>query len=177
MSREADTREIDGLVRGVAVALDGKVTRAGSWFDGFWDFYVDNRERFGRERCWEVQGATELPWALEILAPGAIEVHVFVEAKDRRRGVRAPWPVASAVIGSGEAARVGPKDTLDRPHDESFAREIEAYGYVVEVGYWGVHCVRVVKTGEDLEQVSREVRDVILAAIELGRSLGFDSVG
>ena len=58
----------DALAR-VAPVLGGQVTTAGSCFDGFWDFVVDNRDRLTPEAAWEVQGTVGPPWALECLAP------------------------------------------------------------------------------------------------------------
>ncbi len=127
----------------LASRLDGVVCKTGAWFDGFWDFFTSNRDRLERGPGWEIQGGGPPPWAIEFLGPcddGSFEIHLFVECKDRRPGVCAPWPVSAIVLAPDAHAEVGPRDAFDRPHDGDLARQLAERGFDLRVGYWGVHC-------------------------------------
>ena len=170
----------DALAR-VAPVLGGRVTTAGSWFDGFWDFVVDNRDRLTGEAAWEVQGTVGPSWALECLAPDdparpLFELYVFVERKDRRRGVSPPWPVSSMVVGGDEEPRTGARDRFDRPHDHALAEEIRSHGFTPLVGYWGVRCetnvARDDPNGPDrVGAILARLPDVVALALRLADTL------
>ena len=170
----------DALAR-VAPLLGGRVTKAGSWFDGFWDFVVDNRDRLTREAAWEVQGTVGRPWALECLASDdparpLFELYVFVENKDRRPGLSPPWPVSTMVVGGDEAPRTGARDRFDRPHDHALAEELRRYGFTPLVGYWGVRCETSVprddRYGPDRAgAILARLPDVVALALRLADAL------
>jgi hypothetical protein len=129
----------------VAARLGGQVTPAGAWFDGFWDFFVENRERLARGPAWEIQGASQPPWAIEMLAPEEanrplFELYIFVELKARRPKGVAPWPVSSVLLSGAAPPEMGARDRFDRPHDQAPADDLRRRGFVPLVGYWGVRC-------------------------------------
>ena len=61
----------------------------------------------GKNLVWEIQGDT---WAIIFILSKhpspSLQAHVFVEAKDRRPRVRAPWPVSSVALGEDEPVRL-----------------------------------------------------------------------
>jgi hypothetical protein len=169
-------------IAGIAARLGGQATRPGEWFDGFWDFFVENRDRLQDRSAWEIQGSgSAWPWAVEIFASDDVarpqlEVHLFVEAKDGRLGVSAPWPVSSVVLGGGDAPEVGARDRADRPHDGALAEDLRGRGFAPMVGYWGVRCEANV--GRDDAQGLGAVRatlaalpDALRVALALAASL------
>ncbi len=164
--------DIDTSIARVAALLDGSVTVPGSWFDGFWDFFVRNKERIHAGPAWEIQAG----WgAVLMMAPpsceGAFEVHVFVECTDRRPGIRAPWPVSFVVLGSDAPAAEGAPDRHDRPHDEGIATLLAEIGFVPYVGYWGIRATRVVLDDASVEGV-RDLLEDLPAAVRLACELG-----
>lgn len=165
-----------------SLLLGGQVTTPGTWFDGFWDFVTDNRDRLTCEPAWEIQGCIRFPWALEALAPEdparpLFELYVFVENKDARPGVSAPWPVSSVVLGGGEAPQMGPRDRFDRPHDPALAEQIRGLGFTPLVGYWGVRCEVSVARDEPYAQdrvgrIINRLPDVVALSLRLAGTLG-----
>ena len=136
---------VTATVPDLAARLGGQVTGPLSWFDGFWDFVVENRVRLAREPSWAITGVSRLSWAIVLLVPDepggpVFESYLFVEAKDRRPGVAAPWPVSSVALGSAEPPRVHARDRFDRPHDLGLAERLRRHGFALAVGYWGVRC-------------------------------------
>jgi hypothetical protein len=164
-----------------SLLLGGQVTTPGTWFDGFWDFVTDNRDRLTCEPAWEIQGCVGFPWALEALAPEApvrplFELYVFVESKDTRPGVSAPWPVSSIVLGGNEPAQTGARDRFDRPHDPALAEQIRALGFTPLVGYWGVRCEVSVARDEPHAQdrvgrIITKLPDVVALSLRLAGTL------
>lgn len=130
----------------LATTLAGKAEKPGRWFDGFWDFVMENRPRFLNGPAWELSGFTlQRPWSLLVLAAAAeaeppAEIYLFVEAKDRRPSIRAPWPVSTLTIPGDGGAEEGRPDALDRPHDKELAAAIARLGFAPRVGYWGIRC-------------------------------------
>jgi hypothetical protein len=144
---------VEAEIAAIAARLGGAVTPAGAWFDGFWDFFVENRERLTRGPAWEISGASQLPWAIEMLAPEEtdrplFELYMFIEAKDSRQGVSAPWPVSSVLLGGASPPEVGARDRFDRPHDPARAESLRRRGFAPLVGYWGVRCEATVSRDE-----------------------------
>jgi len=170
----------DALAR-VAPVLGGRITTAGCWFDGFWDFVADNRDRLRHEAAWEVQGSVGPPWALECVASDdparpLFELYVFVENKDGRPGVSPPWPVSSLVVGGDEEPQTGARDRFDRPHDHALAEDIRGYGFTPLVGYWGVRCEMSVprddRCGPDrVGAILNRLPDVVALALRLADAL------
>ena len=151
---------VNGEIAGIAARLDGQTTKAGAWFDGFWDFFVENRHRLESGPAWEIQGLSGRPWAVEMIASDDVarpqlEVHLFVERKDDRPNVRKPWPVSSVAIGSADAAETGARDRFERPHDGALAEALRGRGFIPLIGYWGVRCEAQVARddGKGLEAV------------------------
>lgn len=145
-------------------ALDGCRGSAGDWFDGFWDFVVENRERIKAGPAWEINGyATQRPWSLIIIstttaAHPVVEIYLFVEDKDYRASARAPWPVCSVVIPGNDPVRVGDRDSFDRPHDQDLAAAIERLGFTPRVGYWGIRCDWISRADASIAAVVEAVR-------------------
>jgi hypothetical protein len=170
----------DALAR-VAPVLGGRVTAAGSWFDGFWDFVAENRDRLKREAAWEIQGTVGPPWAVEILAPDdpagpLCEVYVFVENKDRRPGVSPPWPVSSLDLGGDGSPQPGERDRFDRPHDHALAERLRGFGFTPRVGYWGLRCETSVARDEPygadrIGAILSRLPDVVALALRLADAL------
>ena len=138
--------EIGRAMASLEPDLGEQAVPPGRWFDGFWDFVVENRLRLQTGPVWEINGFTmQLPWSLLVLASAEeaypiAEIYVFVEAKDRRPAISAPWPVSSVTIpGNGEVSQGAP-DPLDRPHDRELAAAITRLGFTPRVGYWGIRC-------------------------------------
>jgi hypothetical protein len=164
-----------------SLLLGGRVTAPGTWFDGFWDFVADNRDRLTCEPAWEIQGCVRHPWALEALAPEdpgrpLFELYLFVENKDQRPGVRAPWPVSSLVLGSDGPAREGARDRFDRPHDAAIAEQLRGFGVRPLVGYWGVRCETSVARDEPqaqdrVGQIIARLPDVVALSLRLADTL------
>ena len=151
---------VNGAIAELAARLDGQTTTAGAWFDGFWDFFVENRRRLESGPAWEIQGVSGPPWAVELIASDDVarpqlEVYLFVERKDYRPNVHAPWPVSTVVIGSADAPGTGARDRFERPHDGALAEDLRGRGFIPLVGYWGVRCeARVARDdGKGLEAV------------------------
>lgn len=138
--------EIERAMASLEPGLGKQVVPPGRWFDGFWDFVVENRLRLQTGPCWEINGFTlQLPWSLLVIASAEdaypiAEIYVFVEAKDRRSEIRAPWPVSSVTIPVNDGVRMGAPDALDRPHDKELAAAIARLGFTPRVGYWGIRC-------------------------------------
>ena len=155
----------DALAR-VAPVLGGRVTTAGSWFDGFWDFVVDNRDRLTRDAAAPVLVLDEHVQLEQ--RPGRI---VGGQALERPR-----WPVSSMVVGGDEAPRTGTRDRFDRPHDHALAEEIRGHGFTPLVGYWGVRCETSVPRddprGPDrVGAIVNKLPDVVALALRLADAL------
>lgn len=155
----------------LALELDEHLTSPGSWFDGFWDFFVENRARIEEGPSWQIAGMSSFSWAILAIAarpaahPAAAEVHVFVEARDYRPGIHAPWPVS------------GKRDGLNRPHDKERAEAIRRLGFEPRVGYWGVACTWHTPTEatEDIAETVRlalaDVPKVLHLAVDLAEAI------
>ena len=148
----------------LATALNAKAGKPGRWFDGFWDFVVENRSRFLNGPAWEISGFTlQRPWSLLVLAAAAeadppVEIYLFVEAKDRRPSIRAPWPVSTLTIPGEGGAEEGRPDALDRPHDKELAAAIARLGFTPRVGYWGIRCDWCLAPNISVDAVAAVVR-------------------
>lgn len=175
--------EIERAMASLAPALGGHAGQPGHWFDGFWDFVVENRLRLQTGPAWEIDGFTmQLPWSLLVIASAAeaypaAEIHLFVEAKDRRPSICAPWPVSSVTIPGNDAARMGRPDALDRPHDPALAAAIARLGFTPRVGYWGIRCdwrrpsaVCVDEVAASVRAALAEVPTLLPLALNLARS-------
>ena len=151
--------------RPIVLALQELGTREGAvygannaagWFDGFWDFFVRERANIARSASWWVSG-TEwfvLFWERQT-DEGGVEprLDIFVENKDRRPGVVAPWPVSTIHLDGGSA--VAPAAVVVPRHvATATADALATSGLHVEVGYWGTHIHRA--DGAELEVADLE---------------------
>lgn len=129
------------------------------WFDGFWDFVVTQRSHLARAAAVHIGGCVAVPstpWYVLYWHPPDEEeprLDIFVEAKDRRPGVMAPWPVHSIYFNSGEP--VPPRENPPRSRDEASATALTEIGFVVDLGYWGTHVRRCGFSGADVEYLDR----------------------
>jgi hypothetical protein len=93
------------------------------WFDGFWDFFTLYRAHFERGTM-GVSGPCRKPgspWLAFSWSDERPHFEILMEAKDRRGGSRAPSPLSP------------------RPVDAVDQRELEALGFTLELGYYGIH--------------------------------------
>ncbi|HEY7372118.1 MAG TPA: hypothetical protein VIF57_08175 [Polyangia bacterium] len=168
---------VGATVADLAARVGGQVTGPLSWFDGFWDFVVENRVRLAREPAWAIAGVSRLPWVIVLLAPGEaavtqFEAYLFVEAKDHRPGVTAPWPVSSVALDSAEAPRVGARDRFDRPYDVGLADQLRRRGFAPAAGYWGVRCdARVARDDSGGVERARAILTALPEALPLALAL------
>jgi hypothetical protein len=148
------TIDIAANVAALAATLGGHAGRGSTWFDGFWDFVIEHRPEL--DAAWEIQGDG---WAIVFFPPSVaaplLRAHVFVEAKDSRPGIRAPWPVSSIVLAPGTSARTAERDRHDRPFHAGDAALVRAFGFEPVVGYWGVHASRSLNLSEPVELFER----------------------
>lgn len=142
MNPRVDRDEVTALAKELAARLGGSCTPVGTWFDGFWDFFVANRDRITGARGWEIQGGRWAVLLLDAEAERRFEIHVFVECRDSGPSARAPWPVSSIELGMDAAAGLGAPDAGGRPHDHGVAEELRGMGFDPQVGHWGVHLER-----------------------------------
>jgi hypothetical protein len=119
----------------LAAMRAGSAMRAVEWFDGFWDFFVPNRDALETVPSIAVCGSHWL--ALYWEPAGGPRLDLFVESKDRRPGARAPAPVASIDVATGDALAIDatPARTIDADTDA----RLRALGAEVAFGYWGLH--------------------------------------
>jgi hypothetical protein len=124
------------------------VDKAASWFDGFWDFFVNERDTLVDGRSWWVSGTYWFAMLWERVGSDSepeLRLDLFVECKDCRPRRVAPSPVASIYVDDGKT--VPPDHLPPRPRGESQAALLESLGFTVDVGYWGAHVYKCVETG------------------------------
>jgi hypothetical protein len=119
----------------LAAMRGGRSMRAVEWFDGFWDFFVPNRDALATVPSIAVCGSH---WLALYWEPADVpRIDLFVEAKDRRPGVRAPWPVTSIELATGDVLPVAV--TPGRTVDAEIDTRLHALGAEAQLGYWGLH--------------------------------------
>ena len=83
--------DLGARVAALAAVVGGHSQRGSTWFDGFWDFVQEYRDRLGT--AWEIQGVQGVPWAILFMLPDAVardlRVEIFVESKKARHDIAA----------------------------------------------------------------------------------------